>query len=101
MVSAMDLRFRRPARIDDHLQVRTVFETIRGARLIARQAVTRGPEIIVEASCENVCVDFQGRPRRPPALLMAKIRNYLATSTDAPDAPANDREAASVMVAAE
>jgi acyl-CoA thioester hydrolase len=93
MVSAMDLRFRRPARIDDRLEVRTIFETIRGARLIARQTVTRGADVILEATCENVCVDFEGRPRRPPALLMARIRKYLATSTEAPGAPANDREA--------
>lgn len=98
MVSALDLRFLRPARIDDHLQVRTTFESVRGARLLARQTVTRGPELILEAGVENVCVDFQGRPRRPPAQLMTKLARYLPAPASI---PANDQLLTHAAVAAE
>jgi acyl-CoA thioester hydrolase len=93
MVSALDLRFLRPARIDDRLEVRTIFDSVRGARLIARQTVARGNELILEASVENVCVDFQGRPRRPPAQLMTRLSRYLPTPATI---PANDRAASPI-----
>jgi acyl-CoA thioester hydrolase len=103
MVSAMDLRFRRPAKIDDRLEVRTRIETVRGARIFATQSVTRGSEVIVEASVENVCVDMTGRPRRPPPVLVARLAKYLASSETA-NAPANDVAQAiesAMLVAAE
>jgi acyl-CoA thioester hydrolase len=103
MVSALDMRFLRPARIDDRLEIRTRFESVRGARLIARQSVmrqsvSRGADLILEASVENICVDFQGRPRRPPAALMTRLTHYLPEPATI---PANDRAAAPAMVAAE
>jgi acyl-CoA thioester hydrolase len=98
MVSALDLRFLRPARIDDRLEVRTLFDSVRGARLIARQTVTRANELILEASVENVCVDFTGRPKRPPAQLMTRLSCYLPEPATI---PANDRVSQPVLVAAE
>ena len=87
MVSRLDLRFVRPARIDDRLEVRTLMETARGARVSCRQAVTRGGELILEAVVENVCVSLDGKPKRLPRVLIERVAAYLP---EAGVMPAND-----------
>ena len=77
MVSRLDMRFVRPARIDDRLEVRTVIDLVSGARVICRQSVMRGNEVLLEAVSENVCIAMDGRPRRLPPFLAEKIAPYL------------------------
>lgn len=77
MVSELGLRFVRPARIDDRLEIRTQVETARGARITCRQSIMRGNELIIEAQVENVCVSLDGKPRRLPAELVQKMAAYL------------------------
>ncbi len=77
MVSRLDLRFVRPARIDDRLEVRTLTELARGARVVCRQAITRNGELILEARVENVCVSLDGRPRRIPQSMAEKIAPFV------------------------
>lgn len=76
MVSRLDLRFVRPAKIDDRLDVRTLMEFAKGARVVCRQTITRGGELILEALVENVCVSLDGRPRRLPKLLSERVAAY-------------------------
>jgi len=97
MVSALDMRFLRPARIDDRLEVRTLMEWVRGARIFCRQSIFRGNELILEAGAENVCVSLDGRPRRLPAALMDRLRPYL----DPPVAAVAPAEPPAYAVAAE
>jgi acyl-CoA thioester hydrolase len=78
MVSEMTVRFLRPARLDDRLEIRTLMESVRGARLLSRQTVTRGADLILEATVENVCVSLDGKPRRLPAFMADRLRPYLA-----------------------
>jgi acyl-CoA thioester hydrolase len=77
MVSRLDLRFMRPARIDDRLEVRTLAEVASGARVVCRQSILRGGETLIEAISENVCVGLDGRPRRLPAMFAQKIAPFL------------------------
>jgi acyl-CoA thioester hydrolase len=65
--------FRRPARIDDALDVCTLYEQIRGPRLFIRQHIRRGEETICEAMVEAACIDLSGRPTRPSQLLLTKL----------------------------
>lgn len=93
MVSALELRFVRPARIDDWLDVRTTVEMARGARIACRQRIMRGGETVLEANVENVCVGFDGRPRRLPAELVQRMSAYLpGAAPERPHShpPAND-----------
>ena len=69
----MEIDFRRPARIDDALEVRTLYEQIRGPRLFIRQHIRRGEETICEAVVEAACIDLLGRPTRPSQLLLTKL----------------------------
>jgi acyl-CoA thioester hydrolase len=76
-VTRIAVDFRRAARIDDALSVRTRFEAVRGPRLIIAQRILRGDEMIARAQVEAVCVDAEGRARRPPADLKAALAPYL------------------------
>jgi acyl-CoA thioester hydrolase len=78
VVSEMSLRWLKPARIDDALTVRTVYERIKGPRLMIRQAITRGAEVLCEAEVMAVCIHPDGRPRRPSVRLLEKVRPWLA-----------------------
>jgi acyl-CoA thioester hydrolase len=76
-VIRMEVDFRRSARIDDALLVRTAYETLQGARLFVRQRILRGDELIAEALVQAACIDGAGRARRPPKGLVEAIRKLL------------------------
>lgn len=79
VVSRMELKFLKPARIDDELVVRTWYEAVRGPRMMIRQEVARGDEALCRADVEVVCIHMDGRPRRPTKLLMEKVSPWLAS----------------------
>jgi acyl-CoA thioester hydrolase len=80
-LSRIEVDFRRPARVDDALQVRTAWESIRGARAQIRQRIVRGDEVLVEAVVHAVVITPDGRPRRPPAELTAALAPRLSPSS--------------------
>jgi acyl-CoA thioester hydrolase len=67
------VEFRKPARVDDALHVRTVYERIKGPRLFIRQRIVRGADLIASAEVEAACIDLAGRPRKPPPGLVAAL----------------------------
>jgi acyl-CoA thioester hydrolase len=75
-VTRLAVDFRRAARIDDALVVRTRFTGVRGPRLLIRQRILREAEPVAEAEVEAVCIDPAGRARRPPADLTAALAAY-------------------------
>ena len=77
VITRLALEFRRPARIDDALLVRTRYDTIKGPRLLIAQRITRGDEILAEATVEAACITPEGRARRPPTELVDSLRPYL------------------------
>ncbi|HWT50880.1 MAG TPA: tol-pal system-associated acyl-CoA thioesterase [Caulobacter sp.] len=76
-VTHMTLDFKRAARIDDALVVRTTYDRVKGVRLHVSQRITRGDEVILTASVEAVVIGMDGRPRRPSAELLAKVQPWL------------------------
>ena len=79
-VSRMEIDFLRPARIDDGLTVRTAFETMRGPRIFIAQDLIRNSDILVRAQVEVCCISLAGRPRKPPALVLARLKPFLEPS---------------------
>lgn len=75
-VTKLAIEFRRAARIDDALQVRTCYQAVRGPRLFVRQRILRAGELIAEAEVVAACIDLSGRARRPPADLLAALTPY-------------------------
>jgi acyl-CoA thioester hydrolase len=76
-VTRLSIEFRRAARIDDLLFVRTRFRAVRGPRLLIRQGILRGEEPVASAEVEAACIDGTARARRPPADLVAALAPYL------------------------
>ena len=77
VVTQMDIRFRAAARIDDALVVQTLYEAIKGPRLIIRQTLVRGDQVLTQAEVEASCIDLSGRPRRPPEALKTALGPWL------------------------
>jgi acyl-CoA thioester hydrolase len=76
-VNRITLEFLRAARIDDALVVETVFETMRGPRIFIAQQLKRGPETLVTAEVQVCCISLTGRPRKPPAMLLERLKPFL------------------------
>ena len=77
VITHLAIAFQAPARIDDALEVRTAYDTIRGPRLFIRQWVRRGDQILATADVEAACITLAGKPRRPPADLIAALEPRL------------------------
>jgi acyl-CoA thioester hydrolase len=77
-VTRLAIAFRRAARIDDALLVRTRLTGVRGPRLMLAQQIVRAGELLTDAEVEVACIDLSGRPRRPPAALAAALGPYLS-----------------------
>jgi len=76
VVTKIDIDFRKPARIDDALQVRTTYDEAKGPRLHITQRITRGEELIAEAKVSAACISMDGRPRKPPPGLVEAIKPF-------------------------
>jgi acyl-CoA thioester hydrolase len=77
VVTKLTVDYRKGARIDDALVVRTIYESVRGARLFISQAIERAGETLATAQVEAACIDLTGRARRPPATLVERITPLL------------------------
>jgi len=65
--------FRRPARLDDALCVRTGNLDIGGAALWADQTILRGDEMLVSLRVQLAAIGRNGSPRRLPGALRAAL----------------------------
>jgi acyl-CoA thioester hydrolase len=77
VVVRMTIDYRKAARIDDALIVRTVYERVERARLHVSQTILRGLDVIAQASEEIACIDLTGRPRRPPQTFVDGLKDWL------------------------
>jgi acyl-CoA thioester hydrolase len=78
-VNRMELAFQKPARIDDALVVESVFDAFKGPRMFLSQTVKRGADTLVSAKVEVCCISLTGRPRKPPALLLERLKPFLGS----------------------
>jgi acyl-CoA thioester hydrolase len=80
VITRIAVDFRKAARIDDALIVRTTYDTVRGPRMWITQSITRGEEVIATAQVEAACIRPDGRPRRPPPELLQSLNPLLLPS---------------------
>ncbi len=73
-VHHVDIRYHRPARLGDRLDVSAAMAGHGRARLFALQEVTRGTDVLVDARVTLACLDrVSWRPARIPAPLAARM----------------------------
>src|SRR3954470_7950207 len=79
-ITRIAVEFKRAARIDDALLVRTTYDAAKGPRLFISQRITRGEELIATAAVEAACIDLKGRARKPPPGLAEALRPLFSPS---------------------
>ncbi len=62
-----------PARIDNLLEVRTAFVSVKGARMTLNQEIWRDEDLIARAEVEAACMSLSGRARRLPPDILEKF----------------------------
>ena len=73
VVRSMQIDFRKPARMDDVLEIMTVPLEVKGASVLLKQRVLRGDEILIEAQVRVAFVSG-GRARPLPKPLRLAMR---------------------------
>jgi acyl-CoA thioester hydrolase len=73
VVRRMICDFRKPARIDDLLEVETRFRDWAGARMELDQQILGGPDILFSADVTVALVDAVGKPKRLPKELVKAL----------------------------
>ena len=76
-IRKIELDYKKPARVDDHLVVQTTYDRIKGARLWVSQACYRGDDLLVTAVSEAASITPEGRPKRAPKNMVEKLAPYL------------------------
>jgi acyl-CoA thioester hydrolase len=69
VLTKVEVRYKRPARYDDLLTVRTFVERTTAVRIDHRYEVLRDGELLAEGSSTLACVDRTGRPQALPDFL--------------------------------
>jgi len=73
VVRSMTIEFRKPARMDDVLEIATAPLEVKGASIVLHQRVTREDELLVEATVQVAFVSG-GRARPIPKALRTAMR---------------------------
>jgi acyl-CoA thioester hydrolase len=76
-VTAMALKFRRPAHFDDALLVTTWVDTLRGASVEMKQEITRAGELLLSADVTAAFISPGGRPLRQPKEWVAAFETIM------------------------
>ena len=78
-VVEVDIKYRRPARLGNDLQVVSNVEQVRASSVDIHQRVMRGEEVLSDARVTAAFLDGAGRPRRQPKDWVEKFK---AITTD-------------------
>jgi acyl-CoA thioester hydrolase len=73
-VVEVDIKYRRPARLGDDLQVVSTVQQVRASSVDIQQRVMRGPELLTDARVTAAFLDGEGRPRRQPGDWVEKFK---------------------------
>ena len=77
-VTHVDIRYRRPARLGEDLQVVSSVQRVRASSVNIHQRVMRGPELLADASVTAAFLDREGRPRRQPREWVEQFRQIVS-----------------------
>jgi acyl-CoA thioester hydrolase len=75
-LTQVSVTYRRPAKVDDLLHIRTRYVGMDGARIRFLQACLRGDELIAQAEVTAVMIHLDGRVRRPIREIAEHLEAY-------------------------
>ena len=70
--------YRRPARVDEALEVHTKVDGLSGVRMRLNQEIRRGDDLLTSAEVEACVVTLDGSPRRIPGHVAEKLAAFMA-----------------------
>ena len=73
-VADVHIRYLKPARLGDDLQIISSVEQVRAASVVIHQRVMRGPEQLTDARVTAAFLDSAGRPQRQPKEWVERFR---------------------------
>ena len=76
-LTRVEVDFRKAAKVDDLLRVRTRYVGTKGAKILFSQAAFRGEELVASAEITAVQIHADGRPRRPIKEVAAHLKGYI------------------------
>jgi acyl-CoA thioester hydrolase len=77
-VAEVDIRYLRPAKLNDDLIVLSTVEQVRAASVLIHQRVMRGPEQLTDARVTAAFLDPGDRPKRQPKAWVEKFREIMS-----------------------
>ena len=77
-LSEVNLKYLRPARLDDDVVIETLCNEVGAASCRMHQIARRGDEVLCEASLRVGFISLDGRPRRQPAEWRAAFQRFMA-----------------------
>ncbi len=81
-VRSCEIDYRRPARLDDLLEIRSAVTHLGGASLHVGQSIWRGEEELVQLVIRLVCMHFDGRAMRIPVGIRRDLQDFLTEKAD-------------------
>ena len=81
-VRSCEIDYRRSARLDDLLEIRSTVTHIGGASLHVSQGIWRGDEELVRLAIRLVCIHSDGRATRIPAIIRSDLQDFLTEKAD-------------------
>ncbi|HSM53017.1 MAG TPA: YbgC/FadM family acyl-CoA thioesterase [Erythrobacter sp.] len=76
-VSEINLKYLRPAKLDDDVVIETACTELGAASCRMHQRAWRGDELLAEANLRVGFITPDGRPRRQPDIWRAAFRNFM------------------------
>jgi acyl-CoA thioester hydrolase len=80
IVKSCNIEYKRPAHLEDELNIRSFIKSITKTSLFMNQFISRGKDIIVEAKVHLVFVNNEGKPMRIPETLFQDFKPYFCES---------------------
>ena len=73
----VNVDFRKAAKVDDLLEIRSRYIGVQGARIIFQQTAFRGDEVVADADITAVMIHSDGRPRRPVPEMVEHLKSFI------------------------
>lgn len=76
-LTGVEVDYRKAAKVDDLLSIRTRYLGAKGPRILFEQTCLRGEDVVAEARIKAVMIHMDGRPRRPIREIVAHLAPYV------------------------
>ena len=76
IVKSCNIEYKKPARLEDELLVRSFIKSITKTSFFMNQIITKGEETIAEAQVHLVFVNLEGKPVKIPDEIYSKFKPY-------------------------